>query len=400
LTSALALAGCDVAGPGELPIARVTVPRCITEQADLFVYRNEGEDSWVAPPRNLPDSTFTIDATPRVILAWSGIRRWTILRVSVEELERVDCLTPTATHSYTGAVSNLRTDEQVQVAVGSWSTSMNGNSQPATFTATPQAHPFDAFAYGRSSSGLRIIGRRAQAPTAGSTLPTFDFASSEARPLGLTGATFNPIGVGHSGTIYAAFQSSLGSRIDLETQTMGQLWTGTAFPRLPGALEALGDLYVVTLDVRGSFDPSTSDYSRRATAHFSPASTNRGIALGPIPVKPTVGTVALPGRKTITIAAPVQQEYDGHADATIEWSESGLGFLFLAYTTRGYRGTATIWDLSVPPGIPNVVYPTSPAPVTCSYNARSYLWERLYGSGAVRHAGEIHFTGTPTCLVP
>lgn len=191
LTIAMALAGCDLLAPEEIALTRLTVPRCVTTfprfpTAEFFSYRNENSDTWISPARNLPDSTFTINATPRVTLAWSGPSRWNVLHTTVQELRQVECSTPdvsNVTHpTFNGSVQNWRADEQLAISLGNWYTYSNPNLNPnftPTFTATPQLSPFDVLAYATSASSQRIIARRGLTPPAGSTIPPLDFASSE-----------------------------------------------------------------------------------------------------------------------------------------------------------------------------------------------------------------------------
>lgn len=213
------------------------------------------------------------------------------------------------------------------------------------FLAAKVTQAIDVATFGVTATVNKLIIRRGLNPAGGSTLPVFDFGSSEAfdpvvRTLTLSGANagdINSVVVGYT----TSASSAQAATVPLYTDASASSSTTRTIYTVPAAQQRPGDLHVITavstpLQTSGTI-------SQRGVIRFQAASANLTLTYGAALAAPTVSTLSAATPLRYRVQAPVQTQYAEMYEAV--WSQPNRSVL--VFETKGYSGGAA-WDLSIP----------------------------------------------------
>lgn len=355
LLSAAALACGDSTGPLPQDLVDVVLDFCAAETPVFFAVQNPGSN-W---ERVMPDGqgTFTFKAAPAVGIAFvhqNGSEFSTeyvfTTPADLEPLSGVSCIEQTGTKTLNGSVAG--------VPVGSATmASMAGSfayvAPPTTTFSIPELPPgtIDLIAH-REVVGTsavmpdRVIIRRAQDRTSGSTLPVLDFSAAEAQTSASHGFTAAGLSTSENTEYLLTFSTPTTRRHSLSVQTAVGSGLQTIFG-IPGALTQSGDFH--ELDV---FADGGTTY--RGEVQFYRVPSSRAVTLGANLNNPTLTTVSGGTHLRLRTQLPSQLEYG----ALVSVAHAQPSRLVVLTATNSYLGgTPVVWDLTIPdlsgmPGFP------------------------------------------------
>ena len=384
---ALSIASCrDSTGPGAGDLVELLLDFCATETPSFFAVQNEG-GQWT---RVSPDAfgTFAFEATEKVGLAiihqdGSGFSSEYIFaaRSDLEPMSSRSCAEQSGVKDLSGTVANLPPGSAAMISMAGQFDYLTAPSTAYSLPDLPSG-PLDLIAH-REVVGVtdvvpdRIIVRRAQDRTNGSSIPLLDFASTEAQPL--TTHSFTASGVSANEDNYFLLSFSTNTTKDHSLSDLGSFTSGSqSLYGVPGGLTQAGDLH--ELDV---FADAGSSY--RGESQYYRLPTSRTVALGPALNVPTVSTVATAPLRLRTQLVS-QSQYGSLM--SVFYQQGTTRRTVVTQTSAFTGGTPATWDVT----IPNLTGVSGfPAGSSLQSGTQTDWFVDAYGG-----AGASVFFGTPT----
>lgn len=346
LLSAATLACSDSTGPLPQDLVDVVLDFCAAETPVFLAVQNQGAN-W---ERVVPDAqgTFTFQATPAVaivIVQQSGSEFSTeyvfTTPTDLQPLSGVSCIEQTGTKTLNGSVTGVAAGSATMASMaGSFAYVL----APTTTFSIAELPPgtIDLIAH-REVVGAnsvvpdRVIIRRAQDRTSGSTLPVLDFGAAEAQTTASHGFSTTGLSTAETTEYLLTFSTPTTRRHSLSVQTAVGPGLQTIFG-IPGTLTQAGDFH--ELDV---FADGGSAY--RGEVQFYRVPSTRTVALGANLANPTLTSVAGSSHLRLRTQLPSQFEY-GALVSVAHVQSSRL--VVLTATNSYFGGTPVVWDLTIP----------------------------------------------------
>lgn len=323
----------------------LTINLCI-DQPLWVAIQNEGE-SW---KRIQPTSgtTYTFEATSKFGFAEvvpdndpNGGFRTFILYSTVAELQpytNAACLPERGSRSLTVPVAGLNSQS---AAINMLFQTSQTTSAPVTFTSLPD-HALDAIGV-RSASGVpdRVIVRRNITQASGS-MPTFDFAASEA--VAPVQHTLTVTGAESGESVFAGVQ------LHTERNTRG-LISGSSLSGSTGTFHSVASSQRMATDMHRmevSAGRSTSTGgSARGAFYFFKDGSNKSTTLGAALATPTFTVSATTPYVRMRGQMPSQADYN--TEMQFFWGQNtARREVSIQATAAYYGGMPATWDLTVP----------------------------------------------------
>lgn len=323
-----------------------------------FAYQN-GDGAWTRVQPSNGAYTFDITAA-RGGVAWvdeaaGGGYDLAILYSTGDEIRaqgEIRCSLGLGTNTVTGSVAGVGATETANISLGgAVAFVLPGSGSSFTLMNAPDG-PVDLLAsrLEQSFSGTtlntivrKLIIRRNVAVTDGATLPVLDFGSAEAFDPVVRTLTVNNL-AGDQNVVSTWYQTDNGF---VNNFFAGGLVTDAtrSWYGVPADRQATGDLHALQVNAFAGGSNVTS--LRNVLLYFREA-TDRTATLGPALSTPTMTTAATSPYVRFRAQLPVQSEYD--QGWGFGWSQGGAGTVrsVVITATRGWAGSVTTLDLTVP----------------------------------------------------
>ena len=383
--AALLAAGCsDATAPrSPLPLASVTLDFCTAAPIWLAI-KNEGED-W----REITAGTsgaYTFDATTWLSVAFvHGIGSFstTIYNVTRDELEILApalCREPSGTKSISGSIAGVAAGEWMQLSMAPDLRAYADPNAPSFSVQRLADAPTDLVATRMTSDDRpdRVIVRRGLNLPSGTTIPTLDFASGEARPI-----MAHTVTIANGGSdrlsMFSEFISANGTSHYLGSVNVAVGGSTAATVAVPATLHVAGDLHRLFSYASGD------DGNGRDVTVFDATPGGNLLTLGPILNIPQVSSVASAYlRPRISIAS--QREYPSAMEAHFFQHNGCAVNSYTILTSAGFVGRRPeTWEIEFP-DMSQAGYETLWAP-----KGTSFGWQTRGVSGDSR----VIFRGAP-----
>lgn len=357
LLSAAVVSCGDSTSPLPRDLTDVLLDFCSDNTPTFMALENDG-GNWT---RVAPDAqgTFAFQATPRFTLAivhQSGTEFSTeyvfATPADLSALNGVSCVEQAGSRSLNGSISGVPAGSAAMLSMAS---SFEYVESPLTSYSIAGLPPgtIDLIAHRevRGTNAVvpdRVIVRRAQDRTSGSTMPVLDFNAAEAQTTASHGFTTSGRSTSENTTALLTF-STLSTRrhsLSLPITVTGGLQT---IYGIPGPLTQAGDYHELEVFADGGT-------TYRGEVHYYRSPVNRSVSLGATLTNPTLTTVATSPGLRLRTQLTSQLEYGAFVSVShVQPSRQ----VVLTATNSWYGGTPATWDLTIPDlgGVPG--FPTS-----------------------------------------
>jgi hypothetical protein len=347
----VSFAGCtDSTGPTN--DSDLALDFCSLDAPVFFAYQNDG-GAWTSLS---PDAgvTYHVPATDKVALAFvhqfgSSYATEVIYatRTELEPLAGVACNEVTGSKTLNGTVTGVSPGSDVWITMADQTTTVSPPPNNFSLSFLPNGlldlvANRDAFTVS-STVPDRVIVRRGINLTNGGTIPTLDFASSEALAPASNSLTV-------SGMNNASETTSLDVTFSTATARDHDLYFVPSFSTtpqtiysIPASLTQVGDYH--TLDVYAQ-DPQTSGY--RGVMQFYRNPGDRVAALGPVLSVPTFSALTASPVVRVRMSLAVQPQYASFANAYHVQTSGSASRTVSVTGTSGYFGPVSTWTLDIP----------------------------------------------------
>ena len=271
-------------------MASVTLDFCGGAPIWLAV-RNVGEE-WREVTPAAP-GVYTFDATAWLSVAFvrpisaSFTDIYNVTRDELETLAPALCSAPFGTKSISGSVAGVAAGEWMELSMADRFAFADPNRPSFNVVGLGDA-PIDLVATRRHSAGTpdRVIVRRALNLPSGTTIPTLDFASAEARPL-----TAHTVTIANRGSdplsMSSTFISANGTSHSLGSVNIAAGASTAATVAVPATLQVAGDLHRLYSHVSG-------DGIARDVTVLAVNPVGKTLTLGPPGNVPTISATPTP----------------------------------------------------------------------------------------------------------
>jgi hypothetical protein len=416
LSGGLLLVGC-VTEPQ--PVTITFCPQQVV--GGRIAVRNDGSHSGFSDAWTYVDAadgrTFSFTTQPRLTIAFtetdsplrSDLR---VFQLTADELPKLDCLPSTTgdTRTYTGTITGLTTGRAAQVGLGT-AAATRGNG---SFTLQNSAlGASDLIALMRTGPTVeKFIVRRRLDLQSGAVLDPIDFTSAEAGAPRFSSAAIG--GAGTAGVVGPYRVVTRGTAIVVPVPVSNGV---LSLASLPANLQTDSDFYVI--GASASTFGAVSE-GRSVSVRFS-TPADRLLALGPVLRTPAMAFTATAAPSSIRLTLPVQAEYAGRADMTVNQFSDGIFISVTMTMTAAYRGSAPEWNFVTPDpaAISERATRLDPAAATSWYayaasgdfsslflgtsqadlTVREAFADGAVGSGATYHSPTTNSTTERSCLL-
>ncbi len=346
----LSIAACsEGTGPSRAIVDNLVLDFCASDAPVFFAYQNEG-GNWTRV-NAAADNSFSFDVTERVGIAMTfqfGSNTLTdIYYATAAELGPLSdkaCTEVVGARTINGSVSNVAVTEQAYVT-------MSGVEQfveppPSTFSLVGIADgPQDLIAHRdvNSVAGLipdRVIVRRAQNPTNGSTISTLAFDTEGVATTGTT-ATITGLSASETNYLDVYFRTASGTRHTLYLAPFFSTNTQALYG-VPSTLTQAGDFHQIDLQAEGS----NANY--RTVRHWYRDAANKSLALGAALNVPTVSSAGASPYLRLRASVASQLDYGSFATAYFIQGTAVTRSVYVTQTAGYNGGTPGSWALEIP----------------------------------------------------
>lgn len=349
IPSLLAVLGActDLAGPRPQDLVDVFLDFCAAETPVFFAIQNE-RTRW---QRVLPDAegTFRFRAAPRFTLAFvrqhgpQSVTEYVFATPDdIAPLSGVSCVEQTGTKTLHGSVSGVASGSATMVSLGGSFSYVEPPATTFTLANVPPAAP-DLIAHREVLTSRttvtpdRVIIRRAQDRTHGSTFPVLDFGASEAQNSATHGFTVSGLSAFEDNYFLLTFSTRTTRRHPLST--VQQFTTGAqTIYGIPSSLTQPDDLHELEV-----YAGAAASY--RGEIQFYRAPSTRGIALGAQLSTPTLTTVSSTPHVRLRTRLPSQPDYGTFISVAYEQPSRHA---VVTATKSYFGGTPVTWDVTMP----------------------------------------------------
>ena len=343
---AAGLMACDgTTDPQPVDVEDVLLDFCAGDTPVFFAHLNDRAD-WV---RVLPDAqgTFAFQATPAFGLAIvrhsGGVITSEYLFTTPDDIAALNgasCIERSGTKSLGGSVADVPSGYGAVVTMANSGEIFEAPASAFTLAGLPNG-PYDLIAHrellGTSSVAPdRVIIRRAQDRTNGSTIPVLDFSAAEAVPTALHTVTANGLSSAELTEFLLTFSTPTTRRHSLSLIEPFTSPTRTLYG-IPASLTQAGDLHELEVFADGG-----TAYRGEVQYYREPSS--RTINLGAHLANPTL--TLLPGSTRLQprTQLPAQIEYRDLVSMTLRQADREVA---VTATASFFGGTPSMWDLTV-----------------------------------------------------
>lgn len=343
--AATAMSGCS---DTTAPVSQLT----FCSPPSWVAVKAEGSPTWRS--LDVTGSAVTFAATPRLSIAYSfSARDAYIWSITADELREMHfgpwyTLMPggcsregTIVKTLAGNVTGLPAGRSYDVT----STVMFATRSGASFTLGAPAGPVDLLARMFDSTSApraeRVILRRDVDLPSGATIPTFDFASAESRPLDSASLVVTNF-AGPAPAFFSRFFQT-----GFRTRSPGGMLRTTVDTALP-FLHAVPESLLRPDDYHELLVSDCLPTCRRLSYYYRSARPT-SLAFGPMAAGVTPSILSTESCVRVRIEMPAQPDYSSFAHVELFWGSRGnVGALTLG-VTKGYLGaTPSTWTVDVP----------------------------------------------------
>jgi hypothetical protein len=333
----------------------VTLKYCDSNLPIWFAIQNEG-GAWTRVAGSAGSFTFTVSTRGAIatVTSGDGVYETRIIYASGAELTAIgqasvaSCTHPgQGSKSLRGSVANIATTQTADISMAdAFATVIGTGSNAFILTQVPDV-PADLIAVRQNiPSGLtlmtdKVIVRRGVNLPTGATMPTLDFAASEAIAPANANLTLSNVG-GDSVFVLSGFLTATNSSATI-TQAFGT--TQFVFSGLPTSQLIAGDVQFVAA---AALSPTAFNSDREVFA-FTHSITDQTLALGPALASPAISTVSAAAPRQLRAQLAVQTAYPNNVEVDFLAHSSGpIQFVALSMTAAYLGGSASSWDVTIP----------------------------------------------------